>query len=214
MRHTINTIEATLKRLAAKYKPRRKFNDAVSKVFPFIDGGAFREVYDAGDYVIKLRTAARRRECEFSKEQINKSNQDEIDNYRTICEEAPAVGFFVLAPVYIILDNKHDAIIMPKVSTCCSDPHYKKIEKDDDSYLDLELYADRFFPKIMRDQLSFILGAFGDSHDGNIGWDMAKRRVWFIDINFEFRDDYSSEVSNYAKRLIKKVSRSIARKVA
>lgn len=211
MRHTINTIEATLKRLAKENKLRSKFNKAVSKVFPFIDGGAFREVYDAGDYVIKLRTAARNRQ--FSKEQTDESNSDEIDNYRTICKEAPAVGFFVLAPVYIILDNKHDAIIMPKVSSCCSDPHYNKIFKEDDEILDLEGYAGRFFPKIMRDQLSFIWEAFGDSHDGNIGWDMAKRRVWFIDINFEFRDDYS-EVSNHAKRLIKKVSRSTARKVA
>lgn len=211
MRHTINTIEATLKRLAGENKLRSRFNKAVSRIFPFIDGGAFREVYDAGDYVIKLRTAARNRQ--FSKEQTNESNSDEIDNYRTICEKAEAVGFFVLAPVYLVLDNKHDAIIMPKVSTCCSDPHYMKIEKEEDFCIDLESYAGRFFPKIMRDQLSFIIETFGDSHDGNIGWDMAKRRVWFIDINFEFRNDYR-EVSNHAKRLLRRVSRSTARKVA
>ena len=99
----IATIEAALKTLASKYKTRKAFNRAVQKQFPFINEGAFRLACDAGDYVIKLRRDKPYYGSDFSIEDIRESNEVEAQNYESLMEQAPAVAFFVLAPVYIVL---------------------------------------------------------------------------------------------------------------
>lgn len=204
METTIASITATLKELSGKYKSRAGFNKAVGCTYKRIGEGAFRIVYAADDYVIKLRRSVKRRGDDWTSQQITEGNSSEHIAYQTMLENAPSLAFFALAPVYLVLDNRHDAIIMPRVSTHSEDEHFNLVDAEEGG-IGLDEYTSRFFTRIMRDQYSFINNNFGDSHCGNIGWDMKAQRVWFIDLNFEHNDDYC-RLERKASKLVEKVS--------
>jgi hypothetical protein len=207
MKHTIKTLEVALKALAAKHKSRKGFNHAVGKKFGFINDGAFRCVYDAETYVIKLRQHENR--SSFDDEDIDMANEQEAQNYEELMVEAPSVAFFVLAPIYIALPNGHDAILMRKVSVVANDEHYADIMGSDDECYGLNDYAAKHFTDLMQEQLEFITGSFCDSHDNNIGWDMATGRVWFIDYNHGANTcEREPDSRREAKRLVKRVTQS------
>jgi hypothetical protein len=211
MKHTIQTLEAALKVISKKYKGREAFNRAVARKFPFINGGAFRQVYDGGDYIIKVvRTD---NPGGFEQEEIDEANVCEAQNYCELMLEAPAVAFFVLAPIHLHLSNGHDAVLMRKVSVISTDKDYlHAIQNDSDEVCTLLDYAREFFPKLMLDQYNFIRTAFHDAHADNIGWDMATGRVWFIDYNHGANCcERSPDSKRKAKRVMKSVIRSSAK---
>jgi hypothetical protein len=208
MKHTIKTLEAALKKLAAKHKTRKGFNHAVGRMFDFINDGAFRQVYDAGTYVIKVRN--HKKLFRLNDEDIDMANKVEAQNYKDLMVAAPSVAFFVLAPIYIALPNGHDAILMRRVSVCAGDDHYKDALESE--CYDMDDYADKYFTDLMKEQMEFITGAFRDAHDDNIGWDMATGRVWFIDYNNGVDTcERSPDSKRYAKRVMQSVIRSSAK---
>lgn len=204
METTIASITATLKELSGKYKTRAAFNKAVGRTYQQIGEGAFRIVYAADDYVIKIRRVRRRGGDDWTMRQINEGNSSEHIAFQTMLENAPSLAFFALAPAYLVLDNRHDAIIMPRVSTHSEDEHFNLVDAEEGGIC-LDEYVSRFFTGIMRDQYRFINNNFGDAHEGNIGWDLKAQRVWFIDLNFEHDDDYC-RLERKASKLVEKVS--------
>lgn len=209
MKHTVKSLEAKLIKLAKAYKGRRSFNRAVKKQFPYINDGAFRIVCDAGNYAIKIRHAEEQG-C-FDMDDIDSANEQEADNYQRLMEQAPAVAFFVLAPIYIPLANGHDAILMRKVSVISNDKEFGDAigETQDDGVeiYGLDDYVLHRFTPLMRQQYDFITATFSDSHDDNIGWDFPSQRVWYIDYN---HGAGTGEDENHrrAQRIMKRVTQS------
>lgn len=175
-------IITMLRRLAKKHPTRKRFNSAVDKVFPNIGEGAFRKVYDADEYVIKLRHVWHDG-MYYDKEEIDSGNWIEMDVYKQIARQAPSVAYFVLKPIYVKFSNTHDAIIMPKVETEMTvDEELLEYDKNGNSDM-----IEHFTPK-MKLQYKFIDKAFKDGGDSNMGWDMKKERVWYLDLNYEADD--------------------------
>lgn len=187
MSMSLDTIRSTLETLARTTRSMETFNGATGSVFPMLDSGSYRVVFDAGDYVIKLRKP----EGTWSKDMMHNGNCIERRNWMNLPSE---MQFFVLEPIYMVLPNGHDAIVMRKVNVT----HTAKSGRWWLSWT-----------PAMNMQHRFILNTFIDSHERNIGWDVTTERVWLIDYNhganLECRDN---ERSSDAKNIIKQYSSS------
>jgi hypothetical protein len=174
MKRLPSNIRSTLEALAVEAgSDRRIFNKFVGNKYRQIGQGAFRIVFDAGDYVIKLRRHKPWRENEFPMRQINSSNSDEMKGYKSIARDWKFVAQFVLKPTLIRLPNKHNVVIMPKV-----DAIVRTLEEDG---IDNDEWKDDA-PVNLVDQVTFIQETFRDGHTANIG--ILGRRAYLIDINF------------------------------
>jgi len=175
MKRLPSNIRSTLEALAVEAgSDRRLFNKFVGNKYRQIGQGAFRIVFDAGDYVIKLRRHKPWRENEFPMSQINSSNSDEMKGYKSITRDWKFVSQFVLKPTMLRLSNGHNAIIMPKV-----DAVVRTLE-DDDNY-DSDGWKEDAEVNLV-DQVTFIEENFRDGHTANIG--ILGKRAYLIDINF------------------------------
>src|SRR6185369_13178317 len=101
---TKKSIITTLRKLSKRHPTRKGFNSAVGKMFPKIGEGAFRKVYDAGEYVIKLRHTWHDG-MYYDKEEIDSGNRIEMNVYRQIAKHAPSVAYFVLKPIHVKFPN-------------------------------------------------------------------------------------------------------------
>lgn len=154
-------------------KDRKTFNALVGDTYRKIGQGAFRLVYDTGEFVIKLRRYKPQSSNDFPMRQINSSNADEMRGYKSIVRGWKWTGQFVLKPTLIRLPNGHNVIVMPKVDTI--------VRTLEDDGCDNDAWKDDA-PETLVDQVTFIEETFRDAHTANIG--ILGRRAYLIDINF------------------------------
>ena len=188
---SLASIKSLVRKLAKKHKTRVAFNAAVSKLGKYMGTGAFRTVYKIGSYVVKVRNDPK--DCCMDADEIRPSNHDEFKNYKKLATKYPNVAAFVVKPHYV-KRGRHDAIIM-KCVTVCDHEEYEEPR---------QLIRGRE----MRKQLKFIEGAFNDTHENNIGWDMKKKRVFMIDFNYchDVVDYVGDEHEVKAAKLLAEVS--------
>lgn len=174
MKRLPRNLRSTLENLAVEAgTDRRKFNALVAANFRKLGHGAFRIVFDAGDYVIKLRRHKPYDQNEFPMREIDKSNADEVRGYKQLVKEWDYLSQFVLKPTMMRLPNKHNVVIMPKV-----DAVVRKLEEAGSDNDEWEEDA----PENLLDQVTFIEENFRDGHTANIG--ILGKRAYLIDINF------------------------------
>jgi hypothetical protein len=160
-------IISILTKLAEANPKREDFNRAVETMFKCVGVGQFREVYAAGEVVIKLR---RYTEEDFPMRQINASNREEARAYKRFLREYPVEAMLVLKPTLVKLPNKHDAVLMERV-----DQVYGKMAL---------AVRNRFMDEkpLIHNQIQVIQSLFQDGHDNNVG--IKGSRAYLIDFNF------------------------------
>jgi hypothetical protein len=187
---SIDTIIDTLTTLATTYKSRVGFNKSIASHYKKIGSGAFRIVFDAGTYVIKVRRSVPCSSNPFPIAMIHAANKDERDGYEKVKIASRTFAKFVCEPHYFSLPNGHDVIIMEKVEVVYGQLDRKSRKKYD---------AD----DIINDQMTLISEIFVDGHWNNIG--IRGNRAYLIDVNMS---EFHRGSNYYEKR-----SRNVLRKV-
>jgi hypothetical protein len=198
-----DTIIANLTKMVKVAKnDRNTFNKMVQGYYGDpIGAGAFRKVFDAGDFVVKLRRVKPFWDNPFPMSQIHTSNADEAKGYRSLRRNWKYLSGFVLKPLYVELPYGHDAIIMPKVERTCRDLE----NEHGDEWRSFAVEEGEWSP-ILDAQYCFVTECFNDSHDANLGY--IGNRLYLIDINyygvyFNAREN-KKETEESAKSLLEK----------
>jgi hypothetical protein len=171
----IKDIRQLLTNLDSDFPDRQAFNEAVGKHFKLCGGGLFRNAYDTGSHVVKLRVTLR----EFlnanenhSVVDLERANRQERSIWLLMKRRYPSLLRFALEPM-LWKGYFHDAVIMEKVDTVES--------------IGIGVNAFDLFTPQMKRQYQFISTYFADTHEGNIGWSMARNRVYYIDLNMGWK---------------------------
>jgi hypothetical protein len=201
----IKSLADCLGTIAEKSSTMESFLRNVNKQFNKIGQGAFRVVFDAGNFVVKIRRHEPWEENEYCMEGqrgILASNREERAGYNRLKKNAPHLKYFVMEPHYFKLANGHNVIIMEKATMLgkalgCSKDEYGYYEINSDDLVE---------GSIVERQHAFINENFADSHDNNMGINKDGLLV-MIDFNFN-HTDYSNnlETIEEAKNIYREVT--------